>query len=574
MIVLAAAGVGAYAATSSSGTRYRTAKVATDVVTQTLAETGTAAPETSATASFANNGSVQSVAVRTGQTVTAGQVLAQLNTVTLNATLQAAKATAAQNALVLAAAENGQTLSSAGTGASSGSNGGSFSARTSADLRTPGTPAGSATLLATTTSPVVLLAAARPSHGSGSGSTSISALQAVVTGGQKALDSDLSDAARALTTAESACPSSGGTGPGSGVSPSPSESPTPSSSPSSTGGPTGASTPTPSPTPDPTSCLAAETSLLRVQRRVAADETSLATAEAALDSALSAAQAAASAAGATTSRGGTGSTATGSTTRGASGTTAVPTAADIAADQAAVDAGNAAVAVAQQTLTMATLVSPISGTVLSVDFTPGASSSGGSIVVANPNAFVFDTTVPVASIPDLKVGESVAVTPDGTNNDVHGTVVLIAAAPNSAGAYPVVVGVTGTPANVRSGSTASLVITLATSTAGLTVPTSAITTLGALKIVRVLSGSTVTAVPVTVVTMGGIQSQVRATRAGALAAGDQVVMADLGAPLPASNSTTTTTRGGLTGGLGATGGLGGGSGLGGGTGRFGGGGRG
>ncbi|HEY5334689.1 MAG TPA: biotin/lipoyl-binding protein, partial [Mycobacteriales bacterium] len=207
VLVLAAAGIGAYAATNPSGTRYRTAKVATDAVTQTLTETGTAAPETSATASFADNGSVQSVAVQAGQTVTAGQVLAQLNTVTLNATLQAAKATAAQDALVLAAAENGQTLSVDGTGGSSGSTGSSFSTHTSADLFSPGTSAGSATLLATTTSTAVIAAGGRPSSGSGSGTTSTSALQDAVTGEQRALDSDLSDAGRSLAAAEGSCPS-------------------------------------------------------------------------------------------------------------------------------------------------------------------------------------------------------------------------------------------------------------------------------------------------------------------------------------------------------------------------------
>jgi HlyD family secretion protein len=569
VIVLAAAGIGAYAATASSGISYRTARVGKSSVTKTLAETGTAAPETSATASFANAGTVQSVSVRAGQAVTAGQMLAQLGTVTLNATLQAAKATAAHDALVLAAAENGQTLSAGGTRGSSGAAGGSFSANTSAYLSTPGSSVGSATLLSTTSSHDVLLAAARPSHAPGSGTASISTLQGTVTGGQKALDNDLSDAQTDLTAAEFSCPSGAAT-PSGGGRPSPTDDPSEGATPSASASPSTSPTETPppssSPTAGPTSCLTAEAALLAVQRKVAADEASLARAESALDSALTAAEHADS-----SSTGGTGTAHTGGaggtgTAASGSGSTAVPTAADIAADQAAVDAANAAVTVAQQNLSMATLVSPISGTVLSVDLTAGASASGKSIVVAAPDAYVFTTAVPVASIPDVKVGQSVAVTPDGTNTVVHGTVVLIAAAPNSSGSYPVVVGIAGTPTNVRSGSTASLVITLSASDAGLTVPTSAITTVGSRTIVRLLSGSTVTAVPITVITMGSVQSQVRATGQGALAAGDRVVIADLGAPLPASNSTTTT-RGGLSTGLGGTSGLGGAAGFGGGTAR-------
>ena len=504
VIILVAAGVGAYAATDGRSPTYRTATVARASVDRTLAETGTAASATSVTASFANAGTVTSVGVRPGQRVTAGQTLAQLDTVGLNATLAAAKATAAQDALVLADAQSGQL---AGAGQS----------------------------------------------GSAAGTPSISGLQEQVMAAQKSVDGDLARAGSLLTDAEGSCPAPGGTAP----SPSPpsGRSPSPSATPSDAAGTAPSSSPTATPTSGTaggaSACLNAEAQVLAAQQGVARDEARLASAESALTTALTAAEASLSTgsgpASGGSSRGG-GTSATGRSTSAAGG---APTAADLAADQAAVDAAEAAVAVAQQNLSLATLVSPISGTVLSVGLTVGASSSGESVVVADPDAYVFDTTVPVTSVPEVAVGQSVAVVPDGTSTSAHGTVVRIGAAPDSSGDYPVVIGLTGDPPGVRSGSTASLTITLSATGTGLSVPTSAITTVGPLTIVRTLTGSTVTAVPVTVVTMGSVRSIVT----GRLAVGDQVVLADLRAAVPASNSTTTA-GGGLTSRFGGAGGLG------------------
>ncbi|HEX7353282.1 MAG TPA: HlyD family efflux transporter periplasmic adaptor subunit [Mycobacteriales bacterium] len=537
-VILAAAGIGAYASTNGPSTAYRTATVERATVDKTLVETGTATPETSVAASFADKGTVSSVAVQPGQRVTAGQPLAQLDTVTLDASLAAAQATAAQDALVLADAENGQLVSAGGNGS-----GGSFGGTTTAE----DSPAGVSSAAISTATSGHATPATSPGRGAGTGSTSLTGLQQQVVDGQKTLDGDLAHAGALLTAAESACPTDTGSrgspspGPSSGTSTTASASPSaaPSASPSPSPSPSGT-------TVDPADCLQAESQLLGAQRTVAQDETQLGTAEQALTSALDAAQTALS------TSAGSGQGGRSDTTTGRSGATtgagATPTAADIAADQAALDASDAAVAVAQQNLAMATLTSPISGTVLSVGFAVGASASGQSVVVANPEAYVFDTTVPVTSYPEVKEGQAVAIVPDGTSTTVHGTVVRIGAAPNSSGDYPVVVGVGVVPPNVRSGSTASLTITLAATHAGLTVPTSALTTVGRRTIVRTLSGGVVTPVPVTVVTMGAVRSLVT----GALSVGERVVLADLHTPVPASNSTTVRGAGGLGGGLGAS----------------------
>jgi multidrug efflux pump subunit AcrA (membrane-fusion protein) len=79
-----AVAVVAIVATGSSGTGgYRTALSTTATVEQTLSVTGTVGPVNKATADFQVSGTVSAVNVAVGQTVTAGQLLASLDTTTL-----------------------------------------------------------------------------------------------------------------------------------------------------------------------------------------------------------------------------------------------------------------------------------------------------------------------------------------------------------------------------------------------------------------------------------------------------------------------------------------------------------
>ncbi len=551
VVILAAAGIGAYAATRPSGSAYRTGLVEVAGVTRTLAETGTAVPATSATASFAKQGTVASVAVKAGQTVTAGQTLATLDQTPLVAALDAAKQTTAEAQLALTQAEDG-TLTQA-----VGGTGGSRSATGATTAVTSGSS--TVSLLATATTSTALDVVALAGPGTGSRGTSTSGLIAAVTGGQQRVDADLAAARALLAAAVTAC--------------APTTTPTATASPTPTATPTATPTTTPAP-PSPgvdpsapasrpatsppagTPCLDAEQTLLRAQQRVAGDESALASAEASLDAALvaSSSSAAATSGGQATNgpSGGqatNGSAGSGSTSTG-SGTTA--TAAQLAAYQAKVDAAEAAQAVAQQDLQMATLVSPISGTVLSVGLTAGSSAGNDGILVSAPDGMVFTAAVPVATVPQIAVGQAVSLVRDGTAAALAGTVVAVAAVPDSSGDYAVTVGLTTASAGIRSGSTASMTISLAGASNVLTVPTSAITTIGSLHVVRLLSGSTVRTVQVTV----GTQDPVRTQVTGQLMAGEKVVLADLDAAVPASNATTT----GLTG-LGGSS-LGGGSGSG------------
>src|SRR5262252_1328268 len=114
-VVIVAAGAGtAYAAMSSSGPSYRLARAVPAYVTATLAEVGTLTPVRQADVGFAVDGTVQAVAVKPGQHVTAGQTLGTLDTTWLQAAL-----TAAQSALANANLQVSNDIASQDAAASS-----------------------------------------------------------------------------------------------------------------------------------------------------------------------------------------------------------------------------------------------------------------------------------------------------------------------------------------------------------------------------------------------------------------------------------------------------------------------
>jgi hypothetical protein len=241
----------------------------------------------------------------------------------------------------------------------------------------------------------------------------------------------------------------------------------------------------------------------------------------------------------------TGGTLTGGSRTG-SGASRVPaSAAQIAADQASVDAASATVLVATQSLDQARLISPIGGLVAAVSITPGqavaAGSSTAAIVVVNPGSMEIMTTVSDSNIAAVTVGATVTVTPDGTDAPTAGTVVAIGLLPAASGgtagsngtAYPVTIGLTGGGSGLFAGSGAAVSIVVSRAADTLAVPTSAVRTIGNRHVVSVLRDATVTSLPVQVGTVGVAFTQVTS----GLSEGDRVVLADLHAPLPASNTT-------------------------------------
>lgn len=237
----------------------------------------------------------------------------------------------------------------------------------------------------------------------------------------------------------------------------------------------------------------------------------------------------------------------------------------LAADQANIDAASAELAQEQQTLQQAQLVSPITGTVATVGVANGqsvsANSTSAQVLVVAPGAFEVTTNVPDTRIGEVTIGSPVSVTPDGVQTPQSGRVVAVGLLPttgassssstSSAVTYPITVGFDNTPAGLFTGSGADVSIVLASASGALTVPSSAIHTIGGNHLVTVLrAGRTSTAV----VTLGAVGPSVTQVTSG-LTAGLQVVLADLKQALP--TSTTTSTRG-----LGLGGGGGGGTGAG------------
>lgn len=299
--------------------------------------------------------------------------------------------------------------------------------------------------------------------------------------------------------------------------------------------------------PDPgqaAKCSELMRQVLDDQTRAAADENGLAGAEATLTGALNQAVAAAKPAAGT--QGGSASTGrasgsaqvgSGSSGHGAGG----PVSADqLAADQAAVDAADAEQAVVQQNIAAATLVSPIAGTVAQVGLTAGQTASGGSaqdrIVIIGPGANQVTTAVSDSQVGQVKNGQSVVVTPDGSGLRLTGTVttigVLGSTTSSGSAGYPVTISLDPTPQQLFPGATASVSITLASTRAPVAVPTSAVHVAGSRHVVTLLRGNNITEVRVTLGVVGSTVTQVNS----GLNAGDPVVLADLNAPIPTAGT--------------------------------------
>ena len=212
-------------------------------------------------------------------------------------------------------------------------------------------------------------------------------------------------------------------------------------------------------------------------------------------------------------------------------------AAQLAADQAAADAAAAQVTVAQENLADATVVSPISGTVISVSATAGATASAGStaFVIAGLDSYEVMADVPVTDMPQLEIGERATAQPDGSSTPLPGTVVSIGLIPDSTGSpttYPVTIGLTGPPSGLHPDGFASVTITTARST-GVSVPTSAVHRSGHQATVTVYAGGRARVTKVKIGTMGPEMTRITA----GLRPGEQVVLANLNQPLPNNNPT-------------------------------------
>jgi HlyD family secretion protein len=525
---------------------YRSATVADHPVSAVVDGVATIEPVSQATVAFPVGGTVANVDVAVGQQVTAGQALAKLDTQTLMTTLHTRQAALARAQLTLSKALAGDAVGSpsAGTGGGGGAAGGGSSSTGFQTASTATSPSG------------IVLTAAFSSPGG------LAQAQQAVLQAQQQVDAALAASQVAVQQEASVCANVTTTAQGAGA-------------------PGGVRT-----SGTLTACQTAIQNVENAQQQVTAAQTALAHATSALDALLGqrasnpggqggsqapSGGATGSGSGSTTGSGsgganfgGSGGSRSGAGSQSRGATASGPTAADLVAFQASVDAAQAQVAVAYQAVAQATIATPIAGTVMALNLAAGDSVSAGSstenVVIAGPGGYEVSTTVGVTQIPDIALGQPATVVPDGSHRVLPGRVVQISTTPTSSSSsdpttYTVVVGLTNPTAKLNNGATGSVSIVTKRVTSALAVPTSAIVTNGTRHSVMLLDGGKASSVNVGVGVLGATWTQVTS----GLHRGQHVALATVSAPLPSSatNSTNGTNRNGGRGGTGFGGGGGG-----------------
>jgi multidrug efflux pump subunit AcrA (membrane-fusion protein) len=543
-VVVVAAGVLAWQLTRPVGATYRTAMVGTGTAVATLSSVGTITPVNQANLNFAVAGTVSTVNVAVGQPVTAGEVVAALDPVPLQDAVIADEANLASAEATLSTDETSQAASSTPTA--------TLSSVVTSGTGGSGPPTGGGS--------------------TGAGSSTVAQLQAKLIADQKREDADAAAASAALAEATSVCTAPTGA--------------THSSSSSPTSTPATGPAPPSSPGGTPT-CSQALSAAATAQATLGGDIKTVAADEAALTAALEAASSSAGSGGtSSTGSGATGGATSKSGSSGASGAASagastgasassggsgnskvkVVTAEKLALDQADIDVAQAGLDGAQQSLADANLVSTMSGTVGEVTLAVGSSVSAGSstttgqiVILGSGSSYQVVTTVPVAKIDQVAVGQQALVTPDSSGTAVPGTVTgigVLATTSSTSTTYPVTVDLESSSLGLFSGGEAG--VSIVTSRAsGTTVPTSAVRTQGTTHLVTVVDGSTTKAVRVTVGTVGAVLTQIKS----GVSPGQQVSIANLAQPVPPSSTTSTRLGlaglGGVTGRAGGFGGAGG-----------------
>jgi len=578
---------------------YRTTTVTTGSVEQRLNLTGSVQRVSQVTESFPAAGTVTSVPVSVGDTVTVGQALATIDPAPLRSAVTAAQAALARAKATLESDQTTSASATSGSGASTGTSGTGSSSSTgnagSSGVAT--TPAA-----ASTTSPRVTVPSRRSGGGQGQ---SLSQVQKRVASAQKAITTDLGRATTALAQcvpffpsgSSPSRPSASAAPPAPRTTAAPTTPPATSSPPAT--GPTPSSTSPATTAPSPaqiTACIGAlrtaptQQQIQRDQQALTRSQADLMTAVTLAITTVSSASASSTAGSAdaagqsSTSRSSasgssaSGLSASGSATSRSSGSTSTGGSAQsgasrVVSDQAALTQAGAALDGAQADLVSATLKSSIAGTVGSVTFVRGTSSAGLSVVVVGAGAAEVTVNVPLASIASVRVGQTASVTPQGATGSVAGAVTSISllpstsasATPSAAGrattqgtgnaqssststspAYPVVVLVPDPLPALASGSRAEVSLLTGTANHVVTVPNSALTPLGrGQALALTLKNGAVTRALVTTGYTGTLATQVTS----GLTAGQQVVLADLSTALP--TNTTSSRRFGVGGSTGS-----------------------
>ena len=278
----------------------------------------------------------------------------------------------------------------------------------------------------------------------------------------------------------------------------------------------------------------------------------------------------------------------------------------MASDKATVAADKVDVSQAQTNLKDAVLTSPVAGTVVTLDLSPGqsvsagsttvssgstssssgssgsgtgssglgssstgsssSSSSGSSEVLIEPlDTFVVTVDASTSQLSQLEEGEQATISPTGTNTTAYGVVTSVSQlGTTSSGVttFPVTITVTGSATGLYSGASTDVSIVVNQATNVLVVPTTAVHAVGTGSFVDMLKNGKEVVQPVTTGASSGEYTQIKS----GLKSGQEVVIASLSRSISSGTTGTGATGRGF-GGFGG-GGFGGGGFGGGGGGAF------
>ena len=524
LALVAGGGYAAWAQASEPAAAYRTATVTRGDVEQLLALTGTLEAAGTDELAFGTSGTIASVEVTPGQKVREGQLLGTLDRTSLRTAAQRARADVAAARAQLERDEDAQADQ-----VEEASSSDDTSSAPSSDPTFEPSPGGD-----------------DDSGDSGDHDPleGLAAQQDAVTTAQTAATQALGDARAALTHQTEVCAVAFSDEPTAEPSDQPTESP--------------AAEPTPD--PDDQACSDALAAVQAAQEHVAEAQESLQAAISALSATLEQAVAALQQptpedqeqpqqepeqqppiTQPTTQP-----------TQGSDSQQPTVTAATLARDQAAIEQARADVVAADLALNGAVLRAEHAGRVVQVAAEQGASTAAGTtaFVVVTQGLTTVTSTVTDTQLRDLEEGQAATVTPVGAAKGYDAEVTYLDPVPDTstdATTYAVTLTLDEEGLSLPNGAPASVSVVTGTATDVLTVPTSAVGD-GS---VEVLSGGQATRTRVTT----GIVGSTRTEISDGLAAGDEVVIADLNADLPSSDDEEQGFRGG-TGGLGGFGGNG------------------
>lgn len=532
-LVVVVATIGAVAVagarTQDSAEAYRTATAQHRSVVENLEEVGTIEPVTFADVAFPVEGTVATVQVGLGDTVETGQVLATLDPTSLQVAVREARAALDEAELELERALEGETggsSTSGGNGTSDGASAAPASATTADDSTVETTVKAVSSISVSSVSEPV--------------DEDLRAAQQAVLDAQSQVDADLAAAQEALESARLVCDSLDE------ATEQPEDSTTTTTAATATVDAAEISADT---SAEVGACYDALGDALDAQTTLRASQEVLSAAVAqyaalAVERAeeIEAEANTPASGGASSSQQDSGSSApsdpgSGSSSVEATTSADVPSSERLVAYQAAIDAAAADLVVAVSALGQAAIVSPIDGTVSSVGLAVGdevaAASDTATIGVDGGKGFEVTAVVSVEDLPDLEVGQSATVTPDGMDTSFEGEVVNIGVTSSTEGAsttYPVTISLSGDLEGLRHGSVTSVSIVLAGGENVLAVPTSAVHADDGGHSVSVLADGEVTDVDVEIGAIGADWTEV----SSGVEAGDVVVLADLDEPLPGS----------------------------------------